>query len=284
MASAFLVAPVLLILLGVIPFEYRFQLLLIVALSLGAYSYFIGHTLAKLGLRSDNGRSAIAINLASSLILALSLLLCWSGGLIREPSIPEWQWFFPFYVLVSAPSQEFIYRGFFFAEMSETWVDTAVGRVIVSSVLYSFLHIIYFDLLLLGVTLVIGVIWGIISRAFANTKSVRSATYPVFRARELYVHYLAVDPDFRGKGVGIRLLDHAVAKAEGANFTRVSLEVREANLRARQFFRRAGFRDDFRIESEFDYLFGKGARVRMTRDLGSPAAHENKRISNERAS
>lgn len=52
---------------------------------------------------------------------------------------------------------------------------------------------------------------------------------------------LAVDPAHRDTGVGGTLLEAVLAEARGAGVTRVFLEVRASNQRARRLYRRRGF-------------------------------------------
>ncbi len=61
---------------------------------------------------------------------------------------------------------------------------------------------------------------------------------------EAYLHYLAVDPDGTGRGVGGALLADAVAHARAAGFRSLTLEVRSENTRAIALYLRAGFVPD----------------------------------------
>lgn len=58
---------------------------------------------------------------------------------------------------------------------------------------------------------------------------------------EALLHYLAVDPDGVGSGVGTALLDDAVEQARLRGFERVTLEVRTTNARALALYTRKGF-------------------------------------------
>jgi ribosomal-protein-alanine N-acetyltransferase len=67
-----------------------------------------------------------------------------------------------------------------------------------------------------------------------------------FLVDELHVATFATHPDFRGRGIGRRLLTHALlaAKAEGA--TRSILEVRASNEIALKMYRSFGYVEDGR--------------------------------------
>ena len=60
---------------------------------------------------------------------------------------------------------------------------------------------------------------------------------------EAHLGNLAVHPDARGAGVGQALLDDLLAVSEKRRATRLTLEVRESNERARKFYYRNGFID-----------------------------------------
>jgi len=124
-----------------------------------------------------------------------------------------------------------------------------------------------FSLLVLGFNVIVNI--GIVGlfRVLRNSRRVQSASYPIFRSNELHLHYLAVDAESREKGIGPQLIRFTLAQAKlmGNNF--VALEVRETNRRARQFFKRMGFVEEIRIKSEYDHLFGKGARIRMRKPV-----------------
>ena len=59
---------------------------------------------------------------------------------------------------------------------------------------------------------------------------------------QLHVLNFAVRADFRRRGLGSQMLDKLVSKLSQQRRTRISLEVRESNLAAQLFFRKAGFR------------------------------------------
>jgi ribosomal protein S18 acetylase RimI-like enzyme len=61
-------------------------------------------------------------------------------------------------------------------------------------------------------------------------------------APALNLHDLAVHPDFRGQGIGRRLLQAVAAHARATGCCRVTLEVRIDNSPARQLYLSEGFR------------------------------------------
>ncbi|WP_069132155.1 GNAT family N-acetyltransferase [Rhodohalobacter halophilus] len=66
-------------------------------------------------------------------------------------------------------------------------------------------------------------------------------SFSSFKARKVInIHDLAVNPQFRGNGIGEALLAEVERKAKEENCCKVTLEVREDN-RARHLYERAGF-------------------------------------------
>lgn len=64
-----------------------------------------------------------------------------------------------------------------------------------------------------------------------------------FRAKPLLnVHDIAVSPEYRGRGVGRSLLDAAADEARRLGCCKLTLEVRADNHRAKELYRRVGFR------------------------------------------
>jgi uncharacterized protein len=160
--------PIMLMLVGVVPFAYRFHVLLLVSAALAAYAMVQGYGARELGLRTDNLASSFAINAALSGILVALLLGAWALGLIRDPTIPDWSLFFFAYVFAFVPAQEFSCRGFLFGAMERSGIVHGAAQVGVSAVSYAFLHAIYWDALTLAVTLLMGVVWGVVYRLWPN--------------------------------------------------------------------------------------------------------------------
>lgn len=82
--------------------------------------------------------------------------------------------------------------------------------------------------------------------AYVDGRAVGIATcfrgFSTFYAQPLLnIHDVAVLPEFRGQGVGARLLEAVEHHARKLGCCKVTLEVQENNHRARQIYERAGF-------------------------------------------
>ena len=152
----YLVIP-LLIFFGIIAFEYKFIVLVVY----GILSYTIlrlnGVDKAKLGLTVENWQSSLLSVVGLTLLFVVLALLAYRFGYARfQPT--ETVLFYLFYVFISSPVQEFLYRGV------TTYFGKSFGLsvwliVLISSMLYSLVHIIYKDWILVVATFGLGVIW-----------------------------------------------------------------------------------------------------------------------------
>lgn len=166
--AIFYYVPVLLLWFGIIPFKFRFYVLIMLAIVLAAYSYSRKHSLHELGFRIDNLKKSLFLNSIFALLILGALITFYYLGAIRQPTVPGWKWFYLFYVLISAPAQEFLFRSVLFAELRKSNFSSAFLQIVITSITYSFLHIIYNDWITLIVTLLMGIIWGAVYYKIQN--------------------------------------------------------------------------------------------------------------------
>lgn len=160
--------PPLLIWAGALPFAWRFQILAVMTVMMVAFDYWHGISLKELGVRRDTLKGSLLLNAAASLLLVILMFLTFKAGLIREPTIPGWELFFAYYLFISSPSQEFLFRSNFFALTRRIGIERPVLQIIASAVTYSFLHIFYKDPITLLVTFAVGLLWGWIYQRYPN--------------------------------------------------------------------------------------------------------------------
>ena len=151
--------PATLIATGIIPFVFRSPLLLFSFCVTVLYSVCRGFSLGDLGIRSDNLALSLKVNGILTFLFSTLLGLLFYFELIPGPFYPALTVFFPFYLFLSSPLQEFLFRGFLFAEMRAAGVRSAWILVLFSAFSFSFIHIIYGDWLTLALTFGIGLIW-----------------------------------------------------------------------------------------------------------------------------
>ena len=145
------------ILVGILSFDFKFYFLTIGAVLTYAFARGLGISNAEMGITKINCKKSIVAVLPITIIFALAGIVIWVLGYSRiAPN--ESMYFFVFYILISSPVQEFLYRGAIPGMLNKMNYGYHV-QLIVSSVLYSFVHIIYKDWITLGLTLIMGIIW-----------------------------------------------------------------------------------------------------------------------------
>ncbi|MFW5879395.1 MAG: GNAT family N-acetyltransferase [bacterium] len=69
-------------------------------------------------------------------------------------------------------------------------------------------------------------------------------SFSTFHAKNLInIHDIIILPDYRGKGVGKKLMQEIIKMAKNNNCIKVTLEVRHDNNRAKSLYRSLGFSD-----------------------------------------
>lgn len=160
--------PPILLWLRIIPFSLRFHILVGMTFVVAVYAYVRKFSLSELGFRKDTLKDSLLWNGLLSIVLVVIMLLAYQAGWIRKPTVPSWTLFFVFYVFVSSPSQEFLFRSMTFAELNRCGVTSGIWQILITAITYSFIHVFYNDIITLGVTLFMGIIWGIIYRKYPN--------------------------------------------------------------------------------------------------------------------
>ena len=155
--AVFYVSVPLFILFGVVDFDYKFVALTVGGLLVYICLRMLGFTNGQLGLRGEGWKRSLILLAPVTAIIAVATAIAYLiGGSRYSPA--EGLLFFAFYVLISCPVQEFLYRGALAAAGSKFNIPISI-QIIGASALYSFVHIIYRDLLTLAFTFLIGLIW-----------------------------------------------------------------------------------------------------------------------------
>jgi membrane protease YdiL (CAAX protease family) len=123
------------------------------------------HSLESLGLTLPRLGSFLAWSvIPSALLIGLALAFDLHHRVLTREHLA----FYLFFVFVSAPAQEFLYRSFLFAEMRASAIP-AKAIVLLSAALFAFMHIIYRDVVTVALTLVVGLVWAMV---FHSTRKV----------------------------------------------------------------------------------------------------------------
>ncbi len=152
---------------GLIPFDLRFEALLIVSLLCIGLCVYAGYSAAELGLRAPwvarhwLGCGLVTIAIGAAIYLEAQLF---PTG--REQ--PDWLKFAPFYVLVSSPCQELVCRSI--PKLITDKLRMSGGKYMVfSAATFSLMHVAYGDGLLLANTFFVGLVW---AAAYQVTRNV----------------------------------------------------------------------------------------------------------------
>jgi len=147
----------LLIVFNIIDFKYRFYVLVIMGiLSFGVAKLFKINNI-ELGITKKNALISIKRILpVTSSILLLSLVYYFLG--FSTYSNNESVLFYLFYILISCPIQELLYRSILNKYLDEFKMNYIL-KIVIASLLFSLLHIIYMDTLTLVFTFIIGLYW-----------------------------------------------------------------------------------------------------------------------------
>jgi membrane protease YdiL (CAAX protease family) len=165
------ILPVLFIYLGLVPFSWRFYILILAAVAILAIAQLYQFSPRELGITKQNfssSLSAIALpTLASALLMFIYYMI---QGARIDNSAYRWP-FYIFFVAVSSPLQEFLYRGFLFGIFSRAKLAIWL-QILLSTLLYSLVHLIYEDVPTLLSTLIIGLFWGYHYAKYRNLYSI----------------------------------------------------------------------------------------------------------------
>ena len=143
---------------GIIPFSQRFNLLHVMLIVLAIYTGISGFTPDDLGFTQRYMKESILINGLISLLLIFLLALAMLADLYH-PGAVKLNGFFFYYVFFLGPVQEFLYRSFLRVELKKDGIENHWHRIIISSILFSFLHIIYRSVPFMLATFVAGLLW-----------------------------------------------------------------------------------------------------------------------------
>lgn len=138
-------------------FKYKFFLLTII----GFIIYFVFRVMdvpnESLGIDKNNILKSIKRNIPIIIIFIIIILIAKLFEINRF--VPtEGFLFYIFYVFLSCPIQEFLYRSTF-VYFDQNLIKNKLLALLLSSFCYSFVHIIYRDVLTCILTFLMGIIW-----------------------------------------------------------------------------------------------------------------------------
>ncbi|MBN1929720.1 MAG: CPBP family intramembrane metalloprotease [Chlorobiaceae bacterium] len=142
----------------ILPYGWRVFMLLVLGVVFSLLSYVRGYTLSELGLRKDNIRKAFLTQVPFLLLFLPLLAFSPRFGFVEREFLSK-ELFMFFYVFISSPIQEFIYRSYMYALLKRCGWENRFVFLLFMVVPYMFVHIIYHNPLTVIFTLIAGVFW-----------------------------------------------------------------------------------------------------------------------------
>lgn len=152
----YLMLPIL-ICIGVIPWNMKFVALIVGAVMMYILMRILGHTHSDIGIT----RQRTIYSLKT--VLPITIILIIAAGLfllLEKPrfSPTEGIGFYVFYILISCPAQELLFRGILSRMLQELRLHRAL-ELGVAAALFGYAHIIYGDMLTVVVMSIVGLFW-----------------------------------------------------------------------------------------------------------------------------
>ena len=138
-------------------YDLKFYILTIVGILIYGSFRICKISNKELGITKFNLFMSIKRNLPL-IILFIGIIIIFKIFGIAKYNTTETILFYLFYVFISCPIQEFLYRGVF-GYFENNLIKNRYITVVISSLCYSFVHIIYKDFFTCLLTFIIGVIW-----------------------------------------------------------------------------------------------------------------------------
>lgn len=159
------------ILMNLIPWNMKFVALVTGAMFMYLISRLLGHTNSDLGFTFKRSKdSLLAVTPLTLILLVASILFLVTGGARFQPT--EDLRFFIFYVFISCPAQELLFRGVLSNILSAFRMKACI-EVAIASLLFGFVHIIYRDALTVVAMIIVGFFW---YRAYKRAPSLVGVT------------------------------------------------------------------------------------------------------------
>lgn len=166
----YLMLPIL-ICIGIIPWNMKFTALVVGAVAMYIVMRILGHTHSDIGITRQHTIYSLKT------VLPITIVLLIAAGLfllLEKPrfSPTEGIGFYVFYILISCPAQELLFRGILSRMLQELRLHQAL-ELGVAAALFGYVHIIYGDMLTVVVMGIVGLFW---HRAYQHSSNLIGVT------------------------------------------------------------------------------------------------------------
>ncbi len=133
-----------------------------------AYGRWSGLSFLEMGFTRRLLGCSLLVNALVTVVVIGGIVWLAAPRLLTHPHFPRSLWFPLFYVFLSCPAQEFLYRGLIFSILERGGVRNGVVLVVVSAFLYASLHVFFTKPFMVPLTFLMGLCWGTIYLFFRN--------------------------------------------------------------------------------------------------------------------
>ncbi len=152
-------------------FKNKFIILTIIGILIYILLRLLGFNNGSLGIKSANAIQSIRdISLVTFILIVIGIIL--SSFKISRFQPSETLSFYLFYIFISSPIQEFLYRGALTSILQQINFRKS-SIILISSILYSLAHLGYKDLITCTLTFLIGLLW---HQKYLKTKNLTGVT------------------------------------------------------------------------------------------------------------
>ena len=150
--TLYVIVPLLIL---IFPHLFKYKFYILVTFGILIYFWLRKNNISNedLGITNRNITNSLISNLPI-IIISISIITLMKFLNINKFVPSETIFFYLFYIFISCPIQEFLYRSFY-----GYFDDGKYNIMLLSSSMYAFVHIIYKDILTVILTFIIGLIW-----------------------------------------------------------------------------------------------------------------------------
>ncbi len=153
------IIPPLLIFIGWVDYEYRYHIMAPTIIWVIFYSVSMKFTSKDLGLVWNHFPKALLLQVGISGSMTALAIIMINQGYVRSLNAPESYWFYIMYLFISGPVQEYVYRAVPVAELDRLEWMPNVLKVMIVTLNFAWLHVIYFDWIIYFASLWMGLVW-----------------------------------------------------------------------------------------------------------------------------
>ncbi|HSA34589.1 MAG TPA: CPBP family intramembrane metalloprotease [bacterium] len=127
----------------------------------GYYAHRSGFSWKEVGLTARELPRSFLFNLLVVAVAAGVIVLLAGPRLFEAQRMPRTTYWFPlFYIFLSCPAQEFLYRGLLFGLMERAGLRHPALLILLTAATYASMHILFHKPLIVPLTFAIGIVWG----------------------------------------------------------------------------------------------------------------------------